>query len=248
MYHDGQSGGAVTKGGKETGYRRGMWQRNRLFPPRGPIVIYAPENDPLPTWNIKNHARTWKFRKKDDDDGSDGNGSGNGDSEKDLAQFCTSPPETQRSQSRRWPCRSVSGGRSQLQFSCQLNLWRKRREEQRKRSNNLLCRSFWFTTTVSALLPLPFPLHPFPFFAVAYLKSRAAWETKSIRANWGSHESNRVGLFMTVNTWAATLLRHPPSLLNPFALRVACMLIVCLLFVVIPNTKESERSMRVWIC
>lgn len=54
----------------------GMWQGNRLFPPRGPIVIYAPENDPLPTWNIKNHARTWKFRKKDDD------GDGNGDSEK----------------------------------------------------------------------------------------------------------------------------------------------------------------------
>lgn len=49
MYHDGERGGAVTKGGKETGYRRGMWQRNRLFPPRGPIVIYAPENDPLPT-------------------------------------------------------------------------------------------------------------------------------------------------------------------------------------------------------
>lgn len=162
MYHDGQRGGAVTKGGKETGNRRGMWQRNRLFPPRGPIVIYAPENDPLPTWNIKNHARTWKFRKKNDDDGSDGNGSGNGDSEKDLAQFCTSPPETQRSQSRRWPCRSVSGGRSQLQFSCQLNLWRKRREEQRKRSNNLLCRSFWFTTTVSALLPLPLTFHSSP--------------------------------------------------------------------------------------
>lgn len=39
----------------------------------------------------------------------------------------------------------------------------------------------------------------------------------------------------------------PPALplLNPFALRVACMLIVCLLFVVIPNTKEKERSMRV---
>lgn len=146
MYHDGQRVG--------TKRERRMWQRNRLFPPRGPIVIYAPENDPLPTWNIKNHARTWKFRKKDDGD------DGNGDSEKDLAQFCTSPPETQRSQSRRWPCRSVSGGRSQLQFSCQLNLWRKRRENERKRSNNLLCRSFWFTTTVSALLPLS--LLPFP--------------------------------------------------------------------------------------
>lgn len=226
------------EGERERGARRGMWQRNRLFPPRGPIVIYAPENDPLPTWNIKNHARTWKFRKKDDGD------DGNGDSEKDLAQFCTSPPETQRSQSRRWPCRSVSGGRSQLQFSCQLNLWRKRRENERKRSNNLLCRSFWFTTTVSALLPLSLP-----FFATAYLKSRAAWETKSIRANWGSHESNRDGLFMTVNTWAATLLRPPSlSLLNPFALGVACMLIVCLLFVVIPRPRERERSMRVWIC
>lgn len=69
-----------------------MWQRNRLFPPRGPIVIYAPENDPLPTWNIKNHARTWKFRKKDDGD------DGDGDSEKDLAQFA--PRRRKRSAAR----------------------------------------------------------------------------------------------------------------------------------------------------
>lgn len=45
MYHDEQRVGR--EGERET--RRGMWQRNRLFPPRGPIVIYAPENDPLPT-------------------------------------------------------------------------------------------------------------------------------------------------------------------------------------------------------
>lgn len=147
-----------------------MWREGNAtgcFRPREPIVIYAPENDPLPTWNIKNHARTWKFR-KNEKAGRRWRWQWRLGGEAIVAwtrrRLAPHWPETQRSQSRRWPCRSVSGGRSDCNlvvnwiYGATFQKTKKREEVEGKIEQQfLLCCSsalYLFPTLFPALLSL----------------------------------------------------------------------------------------------
>lgn len=238
-----------------------MWRKGNAtgcFRPREPIVIYAPENDPLPTWNIKNHARTWKFRKNEK--------AGRrwrwrwqwrlgGEAIVAWTRRRLAPrwPETQRSQSRRWPCRSVSGGRSDCNLVVNWIYGATFQKNKKKRRSGGKNRATIFIVLQYRFLPLP---HTLSRTTVSYLKSSAAWETIPVEANKVNscqlrvtHESKTAfGLFMTARTRELQPSSYlPPSLvalLNPFVHGVASMLIVCLLFACCHSRREVNTRVN----